>query len=327
MEKVILLADPKSSCWEFAQSIKNYIQKQKQHNIPLEQIEISHFRNGELRLHVPNSVRKMDVYYIADSKKDPQEWLSELILAKDLILNASASSLNYVLPNLLFTRQDRKDMPHVPISARAVARSLESYKVGRVITMDIHSDAVAGNYAPEIPVDTLYSFPEVVKYLIANHKSKLENLVVVSPDAGGGKRVEAFIKRLGKEGIDCPMALMYKSRPEAGEVDKISLAGDVSGKDALLVDDIIDSGKTLNKAATELRKKGAKGVYCYGCHGLFTMGVEELYKNFDLIFTSNTHSVPDKYKSDKLEAIDVSPTFAEAIYRAQLGDSISELFD
>jgi len=323
----MLVADKNSRVWDFANKIKEYIEKEKKAAILLGEISINYFRNKEIEMYVSENVRQKDVYFIHDSSKNPQDWWVNLILIKDLLLSSSAKSVSFVLPDLLYSRQDRKDKPHVPISARALANSISS-DLKRIITMDLHAAQVQGFYPQNIPVDNLYSFPEAVKYLRQNHFNNLENLVVVSPDVGGANRARAFLKKLEKAQLndfikqEYSFALINKTRLVAGDIEQMELIGDVSGKNVLIVDDIIDSGKTLCSAADLLKKNGAEKLFCYGTHGIFTKGTQEICEKFDIVITSNTHYLED----NKVEVIDVSPIFAEAIYRAQVGDSISELF-
>lgn len=328
MDKVILLADKNSKSWDFAEKIKNYLEKEKKFEVPLREVSIEYFRNKEINIEVKTSVRQKDVYFIHDSSKNPQDWWVQLLLLKDLLLSSSANSVSFVLPNLLYGRQDRKDKPHVPISARALANSI-SLDLKRIITMDLHSAQIQGFYSQKIPVDNLYSFPEAVSYLRKNHFNDLKNLVVVSPDVGGANRAKAFIKKLEKAQINdfekqkYSFALINKTRLVAGEIENMEAIGEVNGKNILIVDDIIDSGGTLCKAAEVLKKNGAKKLFCYGTHGIFTKGTKEVCEKFDIVITSNTHYLEDK----KVEVVDVSPLFAEAIYRVQTGNSISELFE
>ena len=193
--------------------------------------------------------------------------------------------------------------------------------VKRIITMDLHAPQVQGFYPENTPLDNLYSFTVFSKYLTEekNRIDNLEKLVILSPDAGGVDRAKSFAQRLESE---YPVAFIEKRRVKAGEIEDMRLAGDVDGKDVLIVDDIIDSGNTLCKAAGLLKQHGAKKLFCYGTHGVFTLGTEKLCKSFDRLMTSNTHN----QEREGVESIDVSPIFAEAIYRAQSGESISELF-
>ena len=328
MDKMILLADRNSNAWDFSKKIQKYIEEKYKIKIPLMEVEISHFRNREIYMHIPMSIRKKEIYFIQDSTKDPQTWWVELLLLKDLLLGASAESVTLVLPDMYYSRQDRKDKPHVPISARALANSISS-DLKKIITMDLHAAQLQGFYPQNIPVDNLYSFPEVVRHLREKHLGELEKMVVVSPDAGSAPRAKAFLKKLEKaqkednKKQEYSIALIDKTRSKQGEIEEMKLIGDVKNKNVFIPDDIIDSGNTLCGAAELLKKKGAKKLFCYGTHGIFTKGTQEICEKFNIVMTSNTHHLED----DKVEVIDVSSIFAEAIYRAQMGLSISELFE
>lgn len=318
----MLLADPDSPAWDFSKKIQSYINTNFKVDIPLHKLIVNHFNNEEIRLWAPENLRKRDVYFIHDSSKNPQEWLVELLLAKDLLIRASAGRITFVLPHLLYSRQDRKEKPHVPISAKAVADSISS-GIERVITMDLHAPQIQGFY--DIPVDNLYSFPEVCHYLKSSY-SDLENFVIVSPDAGGVERARAFAFRLNSR---CPIAFVEKRRQQAGEVSEMYLIGDIVNKDIFVVDDIIDSGGTLLKVRDLLINNGAQKMFCYGTHGLFTKRADErLSEIYDKIFVSDTvYYTPKDSIRDKIEIISVTETFGEAIYRAYKGLSISELFE
>ena len=327
MEDVILLADSKTHAWEFAKKIQKYIEQTKEEIAPLHEISIDFFNNKEINMNVKNNLRKKHVYFISDSSKNPQQWWVESLLVKDLLLNASAESVTFVFLDMLYSRQDRKHKSRVPISARAFANSI-SPGLKRIITMDLHASQIQGFYPANVPLDNLYSFPAVVKHIFQNHLSSIQELVVVSPDAGGVERAKSFLERLEKSNIanqtkrEFSFALISKTRPREGEIKTMDLVGEVNNKDVLIVDDIIDTGGTLCKAADLLRQNGAKRVFCYATHGIFTKGTEELREKFDLVLTSNTHLV-----ENGIEVIDMAPLFAEAIYRIQKGLSISRLFD
>lgn len=328
MEGVTLLADKNSKAWNFAEKIQNYLREQKNINLPLKEVSVNYFNNKEIDMSIEENVRRKNVYFIHDSTKNPQEWWIELLLLKDLLLSASVESVSFVLPNLLYSRKDRKDKSRVPISARALARTIAP-NLERIITMDLHAPQIQGFYPENIPVDNLYSFPEVARYIFQKYGNEFEKLAVVSPDAGGVHRAKSFLKKLEKYQADFHVkkefsfALISKTRIKAGEIGDMQLVGDVSGKDVLLVDDIIDTGKTLCEAADLLRKNNARKIFCYATHGIFTKGTQELLSHFDKVMTSNTHYS----ENHGIEIIDMSPLFAEAIYRAQKGISISELFE
>lgn len=322
MDGVILLADKNSKAWEFAVKIRDYIKNQKGADVNLEEVSITHFNNGEIDMHVPKNVRGKEIYFVHDSAKDPKEWWVELLLLKDLLLSASAESVTFVLPDLLFSRKDRKEKPHVPISARALANSIFP-QLKRIITMDLHADQIQGFYPANCPVDNLHSFPELARYIEKHPISDSNNLVIVSPDAGGVNRARAFAQKLG---IHQPIAFIYKRRDQPGSIAEMKLVGEVKNSEVLIVDDIIDSGGTLCSAAKLLRDNGALKVHCYGTHGIFSKGTGVLCNSFDRVMTSNTH-YRENLDLSGVEIIDVSPVFAEAIYRAQKGESISGLFE
>jgi ribose-phosphate pyrophosphokinase len=323
IENTILLADPNSTSWKFAERIKDYLHSTYSLKVPpLKELSIKFFRNGEIDMEVPENVRRKDVYFIHDSSKNPQEWWVELLLLKDLLLSASVETASFVLPNMLYSRKDWKDRPHVPISARALDSSI-SPGLKRIITMDLHAADIQGFYPDSMPLDNLPSYPTVINYMKKNSSTfgELEKIVIVTPDVGGAKRAENFAKNAGS---DYPIAIVDKRRdPITGKTKSVNLVGDVENKDCLIFDDIIDSGGTLCDAADLLKKKGAKKVYCYATHGLFTNGREDLCCSFDKVMTSNTYY---RESFPPVEIIDMSSIFAEAIYQAQTGGSITELF-
>ena len=321
----ILLAGKGSYAFGFAEKIQKYFKEEKGVEVPLREVDISHFGNKEIKMNILENVRKKDVYFIHDSNKNPQEWWVELLLLKDLLFNSSAESITFVLPDMMYSRQDRKEKPHVPISARALAYSISS-GIRRVITMDLHAPQIQGFYPQEVPLDNLYSFPVVVQHLKEFHPDYLKDLVIVSPDIGGTHRARAFLSRIEKEnnGEQKPsFAIIDKTRLSPGVVGEMRLIGEVAGKDVLLIDDMIDSGGTLVKAGKLLKEKGAKRIICYATHGLFIEGTEKIKSVYDSVMTSNSHQQTD----EKVEVVDVSHLFAEAIYRAQNGLSISKLFE
>jgi len=328
MIDVVLMADPKTPAWDFARKIQRYIESTKEEILPLYEVSIEYFNNKEIEMYVPENIRKKHIYFIHDSSKNPQEWWVQLLILKDLLLSASAESVTFVLPNMLYSRKDRKDKSRVPISARALANSI-SPGLKRIITMDLHASQIQGCYPANIPLDNLYSFPEVVKYLERTYLKNIDKLVVVSPDAGGVERAKSFLQRLEKLNLNAvnkkefSFALLSKIRSRPGEVGIMHFVGDVRDKDVLIVDDIIDTGTTLCKAADILRQNGARKVFCYATHGIFTRGTRELKEKFDSVMTSNTHF----REGNDIEIIDMTIPFAEAIYRAQKGLSISKMFD
>lgn len=333
MEDVVLLADPKTPAWDFAEKIQKYILETKEKEVHLYNLEMKVFGDKEILPHVPNNIRKKDVYLIQSSNKHPNDWLAEIIFVKNLCLKADVNSLSLVLPYMRYARQDRKHMSRVPISTLAVADSI-SNGVERIITMDLHSPQIENAYPANVPLDNLQSFPELVKYLRQNYSSYLENLVIASPDVGGAGRANSLSKRLmrGEKNTDkkkenYPLAIVSKMRDKFGNIEDMTLIGDVDKKNVLVVDDILDSGGSAIKSSELLKKNGAAVLLYYATHGLFTKGTEDILKAYEVVMTSNTHYKPKKNDNGRIEVIDMAPTFAESIYRAHEGLSVSKLFE
>ncbi len=309
-----LIADPESNAWQYAVDIHEKL-KERSKRFQLGRIDIKRFRDGEIKPKIGRNVRKKDCFFIHDSSKRPADWFLELALINHTLKNSSANEVVDVLPYIRFMRQDRKDESRVPLSSRVVADSIGNY-ADRVLTIDMHNPSTQGCYG--IPVDNLHSFPTVVAYLKRKQPTLLENMVVMSTDAGGAARATAFAKRIGHEDI----AIGVKKRPAAGEVGSVKVIGDVAGRDVFIIDDIIDSGNTLVTAANAARAAGAKKVYVYCTHGLFTEGTEKITKACDAIFVGDTI----KQTQPGVNAISFVPLFAEAIYRVSSGPSLSALF-
>lgn len=331
MKDVVLLADPKTSAWNFAKKIQKQILDSKEEEIHLYKLVMNKFKDKEILPYVPENIRKKDVYLIQSSNKHPNDWVVEQILIKDLCLSADVNSLSFVLPYFRYARQDRKDRSRVSVSSRAIMHAI-SPKLKRMIMMDLHSPQIQNALPEEIPLDNLHSFPEVVKHLRENHYEDLENLVIVSPDAGGMNRANSFLKRLirtensGLKKRNYSLAMTSKIRDKPGSIEDMLLVGNVKGKNALIIDDIYDSCGTVIKSGELLKNNGAKKLLTYATHGLFTKGTEDILNIFDVVMTSNTF-YNSKNKEDRIETIDMTPIFAEAIYRAQKGLSVSKLFE
>lgn len=332
MKDVVLLADPRTSALDFAKKIQDYIKNTKEKETHLYGLDKIIFKDKEFHPHVKENLRQKDIYVVQSSNKDPSKWLVELAFIRNLCLKADVNSLSFVLPYMRFSRQDRKHMSRVPISTLAVA-DIISPNLKRIITMDLHSPQIENAYPANVPLDNLQSFPELVKYLKENHSEYLNNLTIASPDVGGGGRANSLYKRLmrteknsNSDKSNYSLAIMSKIRDKSGKIERMTLIGDVNKKNVLVVDDIIDTGGSAIKASELLRKNGAAGLLYYGTHGLFTEGTDKILESYDVIMTSNTH-YHKKKNHGNIEVIDMAPTFAEAIYRAQEGLSVSKLFD
>ncbi len=316
--KTAIIADPEGKAWDFSKKIYNSLKK-KDKKYELVELNNKKFRDGEFKPKISKNVRKRNCYFIHDSSKDPSIWFTELALVNHTLRKASAQTIVDVLPYLKFGRQDRKDESRVGISAQVIANIVDLY-ADRMITLDVHNDSIQGFY--NCPVDPLLSHSVVGDYLKKNLPDLMEDLVIGSPDAGGGKRAEAFARYLKKEVI-----IGYKTRKKAGEVEKLTLEGSVERKNVLFIDDILDSGGTLSKASKRAKEKGAKNVGAYITHGLFTKGTKQI-DNLDYLLLGDTIPQKQEILSQKnIFTISFTNLFAESIYRLDKGESISELFD
>ncbi|MEK6892782.1 MAG: ribose-phosphate diphosphokinase [Nanoarchaeota archaeon] len=314
-KKNSILVNPEGKSWDFAKKVFDYV-SQKSQEFELNTLEVKKFADGEIKPKILNNIRGRTCFFIHDSNEEPARWFLELTLVNQALKKSSAGEIINVLPYLRFARQDRKDEPRVPINAKVIADTIDLY-ADAVLTIDIHNPAIEGFF--DIRFDNLYSFAITINYLQEKHPEILQNLVIMSPDVGGAPRAQAFAKKLGIKEV----VFGYKTRKTAGDVENLRIAGDVEGKNVLLIDDIIDSGGTAIKAAQEAKKNGALSVYGYCTHGLFTKGVDYVMPYFDKFFVGNTLQ---QEPHEKLEVIDFSQLFGEAIFRISENMSLSELF-
>jgi len=311
-----IIADPNSPNWTFAYEVFRYLSN-KTSDFELNKVYIKRFRDGEIKPKIDLNVRGKCCFFIHDSTKKPSDWFLELSLINQALVKSSASEIIDVLPYLKFSRQDRKDESRVSINAKVIADMIDEYADG-VITLEVHNPAVDGFYNKRF--DNLFSFNTVLSYLKSKHPYIFSNLVVMSPDAGGAERANAFAKKAGITEI----AIGYKQRKMAGEVESLRIIGDVKGKNVMIIDDMIDSGNTLIKAAKVAKEQGAEKIYAYCTHALFTEGIAKVVDNFDLFFIGDTLG---NKSHPKMETISFVPLIGEAIYRISKGESLSALFD
>ena len=322
MEEVVIIADPKGKGYDFAKGVYNYVSEHSGRKFPVRMVHIERtdFKDGEFKVKIADNVRRAKCFFIHDSSKKPSDWFTELLLTLQAAIFSSPEEMNIVLPYTKFARQDRKDESRVSVNAKVLADTMSLYAT-RGMTVDLHVPQMQEYFG--IPFDNLYSFPTLVNYLMKIHPEILENLVIVSPDMGGAKRVDALAKRFANKGIKAEVALGHKRREKENEVSKIAIIGDVENKNCIIIDDIIDTGNTLVKTAEELRKKGAKTIFAYAAHGLFTDGTDK-FKVFDKVLISDTiHQEP----ADKKEIVSLVDLFGEAVYRTVIGESLSDLFE
>ena len=281
-------------------------------------VDITRFPDGEIFVKLRDNVRGEDLFIVQSVSVKPNEYLMELLIMIDAAKRASAHRITAVLPYYAYARQDRKDQPRVPITAKLVANLLVAAGANRVLCMDLHAQQIQGFF--DIPVDHLYAAPVIVKYLRGEN---LDNLVVVSPDAGGLKMADAYAKLL-----DAGIAVVGKQRKSASDVVANHLVGDVEGCNTLLVDDMTSTAGTLTAAAKLLKKAGAKSIRAAVSHSLLTeKGIDRL-KNSPVDEMVTTDSVPQrKWEGFNVTVLSVADTLAEAICRIHNDQSVSSLFE
>ncbi|KAH9948135.1 phosphoribosyl pyrophosphokinase [Amylocystis lapponica] len=292
-------------------------------NVPLTPCTVKKFSNGEINVKIAESVRDEDVFIIQSGCSDVNDNLMELLILISACKGASARRITAVIPCFPYARMDKKDKSRAPITAKLVANMLAVAGCDHVITMDLHASQIQGFF--DFPVDNLYSEPLMIAY-IKRHIDGWKNSIIVSPDAGGAKRVTAISDKLGVEFALIHRARTHKSdAPEKMEV----LVGDVRGKVAILVDDMIDTGHTLALAAHSLKERGATTVFALVSHGLLSETKMSMIQDLPIEQLVVTNTIPQQQHADscsKLVTIDVSPTIAESIRRTHNGESISLLF-
>jgi len=302
---------------DLAQRISHHL------NIPLGRCEVGKFSNGEISVTIGESVRDNDVFIIqSTSNPNVNDNLMELLIMIDAVKRASALRVTAVIPCFGYARQDKKDKSRAPISSKLVANLLQVAGANRVITVDLHASQIQGFF--DIPVDNLYAEPLIVKYILEHIPGESDSKVVVSPDAGGVKRAKSIADKLGAD-----LAIIHKERKKAGEVDNMTLVGDVEGKIALLVDDMADSCGTLKLAAETLQKKGAKEIYALVSHGVLSgNAVKKIDESplKQLVVTNTIRLADETKKCTKIKIVDISSMLAETIRRTHNGESISMLF-
>ncbi|MCS7263023.1 MAG: ribose-phosphate pyrophosphokinase [Aquificaceae bacterium] len=285
--------------------------------IPLSDVVVGRFSDGEVRISINESMRGEDVFVIQSLGHPVNENIMELLLLLDALKRASAGRITAVIPYYAYSRQDRKDKPRVPISARLLADLITVAGAQRLITVDLHSPQIQGFF--NIPVDNLYAMNVLHEYI----KGQVEGeKVVVSPDSGGVERARLLANKLG-----CGIAIIYKRRPEPNVAEVLDLIGDVRDKKVIIVDDIIDTAGTVVAATNILYVKGAKSVFACATHGVFSgPAIDRLRESpLEEVIVTNTLPVETK-KLEKLRAVSIAPLIAEAIKRAHEGESISSLF-
>ncbi len=286
---------------------------------PLSRINADRFPDGEVRLQILENVRGADVFVVQPTCRPVNENLMELLIMLDAFRRASADRITAVMPYYGYARQDRKDRPRVPISAKLVADLLTSAGADRILALDLHAGQIQGYF--DIPVDHLFATPVTVDYF---RKLKLKNLAVVSPDPGGVERARAFAKKM-----KAPLVIIDKRREDAHVVEVMNVIGEVAGRTCLIVDDMIDTGGTLARAAKALIEKGAEKVYACCTHGVFAGDAIKIICDAPLEQVVTTNSIPlssEGQKCTKIKVLGVGKLLAEAIRSIHQETSVSKLF-
>ena len=300
---------------EFAKSVASYLKA------PLGEINITRFADGEIFAKIEENVRGASVFIIQSTCPPVNEHYMELFIILDALKRASVKEITLVMPYYGYARQDRKSAPRVPISAKCMADMCATSGADRLLVMDLHSPQIQGFF--NIPVDNIYASPVLSEAWVSANKGK--EVTVVSPDAGGMERALFFAKKIGAKSI----AMIDKRRVGANKAKAIHLVGDVKGKTALIIDDMIDTAGTLCEASEKLIGFGAKEVIAIATHSLFSGEAVERIEKSALKEVIVTDTIPASKKAlacSKIKSISVAPLVAEAIKRIHNKNSISSLF-
>lgn len=279
--------------------------------------EVRTFSDGEILVKVNESVRGSDAFVVQSTSAPADKMLMELLIMMDALRRASADRITAVLPYYGYARQDKKVQPRVPITAKLVANLIRTAGADRVLVMDLHVGQIQGFF--DIPVDHLFASPVIIDYI---RSMRLKDIVIVSPDTGGAERARAFAKRL-----DATMAIIDKRRPRPNVSEIHNVVGAVKGKNAILLDDMIDTGGSIVKSAEVLCRKGAVSVYAACTHAVLSGNAVRKLEDSIIkkVIVTNTIRMSDK-KSEKIKVLSIASLLGEAIKRIHGGSSVSSLF-
>lgn len=291
----------------------------KELNMKLSDAEVSRFSDGEINVHIGETVRGRDVFVIQSTGTPVNENLMELLVMIDALKRASAGRITAVIPYFGYARQDRKARPRDPITARLVADLIQTAGADRILTMDLHAQQIQGFF--DIPVDHLVGGPLLYKYF---QKIVDDEFVVVSPDVGSVARARNVASKMGAQ-----MAIIDKRRPKANQLEVMNIIGDIQGKKCLMVDDMIDTAGTIVQGAEALYKNGAKEIYACCSHAVFSGPAIERIKNSHItkLVVLDTVKLTEEKKLDKIEVISSAKIFALAIENVYLDKKMSDLYD
>ncbi len=288
-------------------------------NVALGGEKVKRFSDGEIQIEIDENVRSRDVFVIQSTCSPVNENLVELLLMLDALKRASAARITAVIPYYGYARQDKKVAPRVPISAKLVADMLTIAGASRIITLDLHAGQIQGFF--DIPVDNLFAAPVLIEHIRNNFNN---DLVIVSPDAGGVERARAFAKRL-----NAGLAIIDKRRDAPNEAKAMAVVGDVAGKVVVILDDMVDTAGTLVEAAGAIMKNGAREVYAVCAHPVLSGPSIERIENSPLKALVVTDTIPLRENArscKKIKVLSISELIGEAIIRSFKGDSVTSLF-
>ena len=313
--------------YEFSNLIANHL------NCDLSSIEINRFADGEIKVTINECIRQEDCIIVQptcrnlDNNTSVNDSFMELLIIIDALKRGSAKSVIVIMPYFGYQRQDRKDYSRAPISASIVAKCLESLNVNKIIVFDLHAGQISGFFSNNCPLDNLYSEQYFLKYIrkYILPKYDLKDIIVVSPDEGATKNNYRIASYLG-----CDIASIFKNRSKDNEINVMKLIGDVKDKVVIMIDDIIDTAGTACSASKLLKEQGAKEIYFFCCHGLFSRNAIDRIQKSDFTKVIVTNTIPHNKlvkECDLIDIIDVSWLCSQSIYRHLNGISISELYD
>ncbi len=298
---------------DLADSICRYL------NRPLGQAKVKRFSDGEVQIEIDDNVRAKDVFVIQSTCSPVNDNLVELLLMIDAFKRSSAKRITAVIPYFGYARQDKKVAPRVPISAKLVADLLTTAGANRIITMDLHAGQIQGFF--NIPVDNLFAAPVIIDYIRKNFEN---DVVIVSPDAGGVERARAFAKRL-----NAGLAIIDKRRSAPNQAKAMAVIGNVEGKKAIILDDMVDTAGTLTEAANAIMGNGAREVHACCTHAVLSgPAIDRINDSAikSLVVTDTTPLAEKCQVCGKIAVLSIADLFGEAIIRSHTGDSVTSLF-
>jgi ribose-phosphate pyrophosphokinase len=288
--------------------------------LPLSSIDRRKFSDGEIFVQIKENVRGRDVF-VVQSTNAPAENFIELLLIIDALCRASTGRITAVIPYFGYGRQEKKDKPRVPISAKLFANLLEKAGADRILTVDLHASQIAGFF--DIPVDHLFAAPVMIKH-IKNLNLSYKDTVIVSPDVGRVEAARAIAKKISNT---IPIAIVDKRRPEPNHCEVVNIIGNIKDKIAIIIDDIVDTAGTLTEAANEIKKQGARSVYAYITHPVLSGdAIRKITSSaLDRLIVTDTIPLGNK-KNKKIEVVSIAELLSEAIVRIHKNKSLSSLF-